>query len=149
MGAAARADEDAAELAAVVLRVALLGVAQWLLNVSHAADGRVEVVVRVPKDVHVRPEAPDALAEARGARPPAPAAGPVAAALHARVTTAVALAAHVQLPINMVLKIDAMTFTRRTSPQSDVAYIYPVAVKAPLIFETLTKIKILFIKREI
>ena len=43
-----------------------------------------------------------------------------------------ALAAHVQLPINMVLKIDAMTFTRRTSPQSDVAYIYPVAVKAPL-----------------
>ena len=57
--------------------------------------------------------------------------------------TAVALAAHSQLPINTVLEVDAGTLDRGPSPSSNVAEL--AAVKASLISETLTIIKILFI----
>ena len=57
--------------------------------------------------------------------------------------------AHEQLPINTSFKEEANTLDRGPLPSSDVAESHLATVKAPVIFETLTQIKILFIKRAI
>ena len=58
------------------------------------------------------------------------------------------LEAHSQLLTNMVLKVDAATLDRGPLPSLNVARSYLAAVKASLISETLTIIKILFIEQE-
>ena len=52
-------------------------------------------------------------------------------------------------PIYMSFKEEANTHDRGPLPSSDVAESHLAAVKAPLIFETLTQINFLLIKREI
>ena len=62
---------------------------------------------------------------------------------------ALALATLARPSINTSFEEEANTFNPGPSPSSDVAKSHLATVKASLIFESLTQIKILFIGREI